>query len=257
LGAAFGTAVGLAGGGILAGALAATGFGLLAAPFLIGAVLLGKAKQRRADEEAADAIWVSEREQVRELIAAVNADRIDGASALAQAQALRGQTVIQLQQIKTKSVRESRMTNQLRDLDNTVIAELRAAVNRQATRRANASFLVPEFGTGGYIPGIDRGYDSVLAAVQPGELVLNRRQQLAIQSKAGPHVFEDVGVGRGQSYQSGGFVSGGGGGMNVVIVFEGDAAEIAQSLVVRGVNTSGGQRAIVNVIKSSQRNGEL
>jgi hypothetical protein len=258
IGAAVGIGVGLAGGGILAGALAATGFGLLAAPFLIGAVLLGKAKQRRNDEQAADAIWVQEREQLRELIAAVNADRIDGASALAQASALRAQTISGLNQIKTASVRQSRLTNQLRDLDNSVVAELRAAVTRQASRRSNSSFLVPEFASGGYIPGIDRGYDSVVAKVQPGELVLNRQQQMAIQAKAGPRIFQDVGVPRGRSYQGGGYVrSDPGMPMSITLNFEGDASKIAEMFVIRGATTSKGQRAIVNVIKSSRRNGDL
>jgi hypothetical protein len=248
----------LAGGVLLAGALAATGFGLLAAPFLIGAVLLGKAKQRRNDEQAADAIWVQEREQIRQLIAAVNADRIDGASALAEAGALRAQTVSGLNQIKTKSVRESRLSNQLRDLDNTVVAELRAAVARQASRRSNASFLVPEFESGGYVPGIDRGYDSVLGKLQPGELVLNKRQQRDIQARAGAEIFRDIGVGRGRSFQGGGFVkSDPGMPVSIALHFEGDLAQVASLFVVRAVTTSAGQRAFVNVIKQSRRNGEL
>jgi hypothetical protein len=257
IGAAAGIAVGLAGGGILAGALAATGFGLLALPFLVGAILLGKAKQRRTDESAADAIWVAERDQLRQIIQAVNADRMDGASALSQAQALRAQTVSQLSQIKTKSVRESRLQNQLRDLDNGVVAELRAAVERQARRRGVSGGLVPEFAGGGYVQGVDRGYDSVLARVRPGEVILNKQQQSMVQSRAGYRIFEDVGI---QQFQAGGRVSPAppaAESLHIRIAFEGDAQAIVGNLIVRGVETSSGQRAIVSVIKNGRKNGDL
>jgi hypothetical protein len=257
IGAAAGIAVGLAGGGILAGALAATGFGLLALPFLVGAIYLGKAKQRRQDEQLADSIWVEEREQVRQLIQAVNSDRIDGGSALAQAQALRSSTVSQLSQIKTKSVRESRLQNQLRDLDNGVVAELRAAVERQARRRGVQGGLVPEFAGGGYVQGVDRGYDSVLARVRPGEVILNKQQQSMVQSRAGYRIFEDVGI---QQFQNGGRVSpapAAAQSLHVNIVVEGDAQAVLGNLIVRGVETSSGQRAIVSVIKNGRKNGDL
>ena len=254
IGVGIGAAVGLAGGSILAGALAATGFGLLAAPFIIGAVLLGKAKQRKNDEQAADAIWVSERDQIRQLISDVNADRIDGASALAAAQSLRLQTVSGLNQIKTKSVRESRLSNQLRDLDNSVVAELRAAVARQQRRSSNAGFLVPEFAGGGYVPGIDRGTDSVTARVRPGELVLNREQQRRVEARAGASIFQSIGVARGGSYQAGGYVPaiGGGGGGSLTIEMH-----VEEGIVVGKIQSSSGERVIVNTVKKARRNGDL
>jgi len=253
LGVGIGATVGLAGGSLLAGALAATGFGLLAAPFIVGAILLGKAKQRKIDEANADAIWVAEREQVRELISAVNADRIDGGSALAEASALRAQTVAGLSQIKTKSVRESRLTNQLRDLDNTVISELRAAVARQATRRNNAGFILPEFASGGFVPGIDQGRDSVLVRATPGELILNKNQQRIIQSRAGRDVFADAGVPLkpgGSRFQGGGFVSPG----EATIVLD---LRVDEGIVVGKIEGSAGQKVIVNTIKRARKNGEL
>lgn len=256
-GVGLGAAIGFGGGGLLAGALAATGIGLLAAPFLIGAVLLGKAKQRKADEQAADAIWVAEREQIRTLISAVNADRIEGYDALAQWSGIRSNTIAQLNQIKTESVRTSRLTNQLRDLDNGVVAELRAAVERQARRRGVQGLLVPEFESGGRVPGVDRGYDSVMIKARPGEVVLNRQQQASIQARAGDRIFEEVGI---QSFYNGGRVSAAPQvpqSLHLTISLEGDAQAVIGNLIVRGVETSTGQRAIVSVVKNGRKNGEL
>jgi hypothetical protein len=250
IGVGIGAAVGLAGGGLLAGALAATGFGLLALPFIVGAVLLGKAKQRRTDEAAADAIWVSERDQIRQLIQAVNADRIDGVSALAEAQALRGATVQQLSQIKTKSVRESRLSNQLRDLDNTVIAELRAAVERQARRQGVRGGLVPEFQSGGYVQGVDMGRDSVLARVRPGELVLTKQHQRSIQSRAGQDIFEEIGL---PGYQRGGYVQPPASTAGPVIV----ELHIDEGVMLGRIQSNDGQQVIVKTIRKARLNGEL
>ena len=62
-----------------------------------------------------------------------------------------------------------------------------------------------------------------------------------------------------QRFQNGGYVRAPdtGGAPVITLIFEGDAAEIAGNLIVKGVTTSGGQSAIVNVIKRSRRNGDL
>lgn len=225
----------------------AAGIGLL-----VGSVLLGKASQRKKDEKAADAIWVNELNQIRQLVAQVNSDRIDGQEALGVASQLRQQTIAGLNQIKTKSVRESRLTNQIRDLDNGVVAELRRAVERQQQRQRIGPQLIPEFATGGRVPGLDRGFDSVLALVRPGEAVLNQ-QQIALLG--GPSALRRARV---PGFDNGGRVpmttpsSRGDAAGPMTIILEGVTVD-AESIFVKGARTSGGQRVAVQV----QRNARL
>jgi hypothetical protein len=252
----FGASVFGAGGGLAAAGLAALGpIALIAAPLIVGAILLGKASQRKKDEKAADEIWVREMEEVRKLISQVNSDRIDGQEALAIAQQLRAETIAGINQIKTKSVRESRLTNQLRDLDNTVVADLRKAVERQAQRKRVGPQLIPEFAFGGKVPGIDKGFDSVLALLRPGEAVLNLQQIALI---GGAKRLRDAGV---PGFNQGGTVppvspspSYGSGGPTTVtienLIVDFDSGKV----VAEGLQTSQGERALLHVNRVSRLN---
>jgi hypothetical protein len=169
------------------------------AGLLVGSILLGKAKQRRADEKVVDTYWVEYSRVLKELTAGVNTDRITGDDALAQAAEARRNAVDLIGQIKTKSVRESRLKNQIPQIDAHDLANLRAAVEAQKTRLANQSAdldarrnldsrLVPEFATGGVVPG---PFGSrVPAVLHAGEVVLNARQQAAV----GYEALADAGV---------------------------------------------------------------
>lgn len=273
-GALAGAGLGLLGYSALGGTLATTGFAGAAAAFLtnpftiaiggallIGAYFLGKQKQRKQDEQQADAIWVNEREQTRAIIAAVNSDRMDGSEAISAHAQLRAQTIAQLNQIKTKSVRESRLTNQLRDLDNSIVRELQDAVARQAKRKGIIPRLTPEFAAGGVVPGIDRGTDSVLIKARPGEIVLNQAQQARLAGIAGGGIFQRLGLPAGSQtggYQGGGFISSTGGGpdISISLVLESEGEQIGK-LVAKGLRTSTGSRATVRVMDSARRNGEF
>jgi tape measure domain-containing protein len=268
-----GAGLGLTAFAALGGTLATTGFAgaaaaLLTNPFtiaiggalLIGAYFLGKAKERKQDEQQADAIWVNEREQTRAIIAAVNSDRMDGAEALAAHAQLRGATIAQLNQIKTKSVRESRLKNQLRDLDNSIVRELQEAVARQAKRRGIIPQLIPEFAGGGRVPGIDRGVDSVLIKARPGEVVLNQAQQARLTNIAGAGVFQRLGIpptrSSSNAYQGGGFVGSTGPDITISLVLESDGDQLG-TLVAKGMKSSTGSRATVRVMDAARRNGEF
>jgi hypothetical protein len=150
------------------------------------------------------------------------------------------------------------LTNQLRDLDQGVVAELRAAAQRQQSRRGVLNQLIPEFQGGGYVPGIDRGFDSVPILARPGELVLNRQQQGLVERSA-PGVFQQAGImrPRGASPASSASSPALPTALSIRLAFEGDAAAVIGNIIVKGVETSNGQRAIVNVIKSSRKNGDL
>jgi hypothetical protein len=158
---------------------------------LIGSFLLGKAKQRKADEAKVDTYWVEYMNVLKELTARVNADRINGDDALAQAAEARSTAIELISQIKTKSVRESRLAHQIPDVDRLFLEPLKEAVERQRKRGARVNQLIPEFAVGGIVPGIDVGRDSVLAWLRPGEVVLTKQHQARL---GGDRTFAQIGV---------------------------------------------------------------
>ena len=248
------------------------------AALLVGSFLLGRSQQRRNDEEQSG-IWLTDavnqigqlRDQVRNgQVSITQARQIFESQILAT-------FIANIQTLKTKSVRESRLTNQVRDLRNL----FESTVATQAATGAKVidinDKLIPEFATGGIVPGIDRGFDSVLARVRPGEMVLTRGQQSAIQGLAGPGVFRAAGVpeaaqmtARGPLFANGGmlrtlsqpalintpYVTVAGRGsdqpitldvqMNLVV-----GREDATRLVVSGQTTSAGQRSVVGIVRKA------
>ena len=230
------------------------GAALIAAPFIVAAILLGRASQRKKDEALADSYWKSAADQIVDLTRKVNSDKIDGQDALTEALALRQQAVQQIGTIKTASVRESRLAHQIPDLDRVYIEPLKKAVEAQARRRATGQSIIPEFATGGTVRGIDRGYDSVLARLRPGEVVLTREQQARI---GGEGALRLAGV---PGFAEGGFVSGTSANAGMVIYLDvnlGVSPEDAGSLVVAGATTSQGQKVVVRTVKQAQKNREL
>lgn len=162
---------------------------------LVGSLLLGRSQQRKSDEEQSG-IWLQDAiNQIGQLRDQAKAGglTVEQARQVFETQIL-ATFVSQINTLKTKSVRESRLTNQVRDLRNLFETTVIAGAKPGAKIGALDDKLIPEFATGGVVPGIDRGYDSVMAMVRPGEMVLTRNQQSAIQSIAGSNVFQAVGV---------------------------------------------------------------
>lgn len=172
------SSLGLMGTGTAAALFSNPFTAIAGAGLLVGSVLLGRAKQRRADESLVDTYWVEYREIADKLTRDVRANRIDGDSALAQAMAARQQAIDQIGQIKTKSVRESRLRNQIPQIDNSSLARLKEAISAQGIRRDLAGRWVPEFATGGYMP-----YDG-FARLHAGEVILNANQQMRVGQQA-------------------------------------------------------------------------
>src|SRR5262249_45638373 len=84
---------------------------------LIGGLLLGKAAQRRSDEEASGQMLTQALNAIDQLANGISSDQIDGS----QARAIFDNEILatfiqQINTLKTKSVRDSRLTNQVRDL---------------------------------------------------------------------------------------------------------------------------------------------
>lgn len=252
------------GTGLLAGLFSNPITAVVGGALLVGSILLGRSKQRRTDEEQAG-IWLTDAvngiSQLRDQ-ARAGQITLEQARQVFETQILTT-FVSQIQTLKTKSVRESRLTNQVRDLRNLFESTVVSAAKTGARVNDINSKLVPEFATGGIVPGIDRGFDSVLAKVRPGEMVLTRNQQSAIQSMAGGSIFRAAGV-PDRPGISGGLPAFANGGvmpqlwrnpsqsvqldvqMNLVV-----GRDDASALVVSGQTTRAGQRATVAVVRKA------
>lgn len=265
------------------GALAGLGFlaplfsnpitAVVGGALLAGSFLLGRSRQRRSDEEQSG-VWLQD---AINQISQLRDQTRSGSVTLEQARQIFETQILatfvsQIQTLKTKSVRESRLTNQVRDLRNLFESTVVPAAKTGAKVNDIQSRLVPEFATGGIVPGTDRGYDSVMAMVRPGEMVLTRNQQSAIQSIAGPGIFRAVGVPQGPGISAGlpAFAQGG-----IMPAFtptrtapqESAPIELVVNLVVgkddasrivaSAQNTSVGQRAVLATLKRARLNREL
>lgn len=189
----------LAAGGSLAGSL-----GFLAPLFsnpitavvggalLVGAVLLGRNSRRRQEEKQRTEILTDAKSQLSKILSDVQHDRTDGQSALAQAQQIRQQYLDSVSQLKDKKTRNIAVAT-VRELDY-LINQIRIASQAQSRRQELDEKLIPEFASGGYVGGVDRGYDSVPAMLRPKELVLTENHQRAVQALAGDDVFRRAGV---------------------------------------------------------------
>ena len=244
---------------------------VVGAALLASAVLLGRARQRRSDEEQSG-VWLQDAiNQVMSLKSSAAAGQVtvDQARSIFEGQIL-ATFVSQISTLKTKSVRESRLTNQVRDLRNLFESQVVPAAAGASRRGAISNNLIPEFATGGIVPGLDRGVDSVMAYVRPGEMVLTRGQQAAIQRTAGYDVFARVGVPDAPQSQVGGapaFASGGIVPMRGIVPDEPIQIDLAVNLAIGrqeagqivsiGAATGSGRRVVVNQVRKARLDREI
>lgn len=238
------------------------------AGLLVGAIFLGRASQRRKDEHASGDFLQQAIDGIAQLREAVSTDQITGAQARASFNSdILGTFRAQINTIKTKSVRESRLTNQVRDLQNLFESSVGPEITKQAERQRVGSRLIPEFASGGIIPGIDRGYDSTLIKARPGEMVLTRaqQQQIAMMS-ANPGIFAAAGVPSAGSVEADGIQGFAGGGtvQGSTIVLGPDAFDGAQITLVAGQEdisrllvSPAGRRATTTNVKRSRQSRRL
>jgi tape measure domain-containing protein len=263
LGVSFGASIFGAGGGLASAALAALGpAALIGAPLIVGAILLGKAKQRKADEEASGQFLTQALTAIDQLAASVGSGQIDGS----QARTIFDTQILatfkaQINTLKTASVRESRLTNQVRDLENVYQARIPPLLADVQRRQADAarfasidSRLLPQFATGGIVRGIDQGFDSVRALLRPGEMVLNLAQQANIRAMAGSGIFDHAGV-PGVN-QSGRFAAGGiASPASSTIVINLDAVVDSEGIFIKGGSGRNAERLVVNHIENARTRG--
>ena len=178
--------------------------------------LLGRARQRKRDEKSSGDFLQDAINQIRDVKKQVESNEltlnVTEARKLFESQILQP-FVAQINTLKSKSVRESRLKNQTADLRNLFEKEVIPAVQAQKTRQGINDKLIPEFALGGIVSGLPTpGVDSVLARLSPGEMVLTVRHQQMIQAMAGGNVFAAAGVpnaGQTQSDGSQAFAFGG------------------------------------------------
>lgn len=283
LGGAGGLAVGV---GLTAAPTALAGTGLaplfsnpitavVGAGLLVGGLLLGRAKQRKADEKLVDTYWVEYMNKTKALTEQVNGDQIEGARALQEALASREEAIALISQIKTKSVRDSRLKNQIPDVDRLFLEPLKAAIEAQKKRAKTIREIIPEFATGGIVPGVDFGFDSVLAMLRPGEVILNQMQQRRMQAIAGGDIFARANVpGFGSAntsltrngvaaYALGGIAEarpvaplGLSGGITLDVTLEIGEDDVTK-LFVNGAQTADGQRVTINTVRTARKFREV
>ena len=281
-----GSAGGLLGGGAIAGfsgALGAKAAAFFTNPFtiaigaglLVGSFFLGRSKQRKQDEELSGQFLTQALQGIDQLAAAVASGQI---TTLAEARSIFDSQILatfrqQIGTLKTKSVRESRLNNQVRDLRNQFEQRIPPLILEQERRASDAARfaaidrrLVPEFAFGGTVPGVDRGRDSVLSLLRPGELVLTRGQQASVVAQSNPGVFDRAGVPRGamhtggaQAFAFGGTAIAAPGGQSGITLFVqvGMSQSGAEEITAAALDSGTGKRMIVNVVQRAQLDKEL
>lgn len=199
-GAATGGVFGSIGGllGISAGATA--GIALAIAPLLLlGAYFLGRNKLRRQEEKQRAEFLTSSKDKLKAILVALRGGRLDSASALAQAAAIRADYIQQSSALKDKKTRTHALDT-VRELD-FIIQEIKGAGIEADAAAERFKLIVPTFGTGGnmnYVSSRSTGHSEHLyIAKQDDEAVLTRRDISAIGgvgvlSRAGVRGYESV-----------------------------------------------------------------
>jgi hypothetical protein len=238
------------------------------AGLLVGAIFLGRASQRRKDEEASGDFLQQAIDGIAQLREAVSTDQITGAQARAAFNSdILGTFRAQINTLKTKSVRESRLTNQVRDLQSLFESSVGPEITKQAERNRVGSRLTPEFAGGGMVGGIDRGFDSVNARLRPKEMVLTEAQQFSVAAMSGRgDIFQMARVPKAPSFAPSGaqvFANGGTAqdGGDIIINFENVTLNVtegeAERISIAGLTSNTGRRIQIDNVKQAKRDGQL
>ena len=242
---------------------------IAAAAALPAIFLLGRARQRGRDERSSGNFLQDAIDSIRELRKQVSSDQIDGTQARSTFNnEILATFIQQINTLKTKSVRESRLKNQVADLKKLFEDEVGPEIELQKTRAKRLVQLVPEFANSGVVPGIYRGVDDTLVRAHAGEMFLNRNHQQQIARIAGGDVFQRVGVpdapsfdrGGTQTLQFGGTVQGGGQTAGPLVINVGEvrlmvSPDDATQILFIGARTDDGQEVIVNAGRAGRRSG--
>jgi tape measure domain-containing protein len=235
------------------------------AGLLVGGLLLSKASQRKKDEEASGQFLTQALQGIEQLATAVATDQLEGSQARAvfDTQIL-GTFRQQISGLKTKSVVESRLKNQVNDLNKVYEARIVPLISEQQKRRDDAvklsadqarflAFdrrLVPQFEIGGMSHG-------GLALLHANEMVLTPTHQRDIRTIAGPDIFDRVGVPGIQNppiFDYGGLMPSGGQSPTIVIekivLYHGMSESGAEELVAVGMKGRRGENIVASALEA-------
>lgn len=160
----------------IGGPLAATGIlAAIAVPLLVGGWLLGRNKQRRADETTRAGLITDALGQLDEILKNIRTHKYSsGQEAIDAAQAVRDsyqQSASQLKDSKTRRIALQELSQRI----DPKISQIRTAAAQLDKDKAHFNDLIPEFATGGIVPGQIGSPRLVLA--HGGEIIANLRQQ--------------------------------------------------------------------------------
>jgi hypothetical protein len=135
--------------GVIAGALPF--IAPIAGVLLVGSYLLGRNQRRREEEKIRDAAATDALSALDKLLLDVQRHRIDGSDALAQAAQIREQYLRAADKMKDKKTRNHHLQDVYRlDLK---IANIRRAAETAMNDNRRFQNRLPEFATGGVVPG--------------------------------------------------------------------------------------------------------
>lgn len=219
---------------------------IIGAVLLPTAFLIGRARQRRKDEKTSGDYLQTAIDSIRDLRSGIARDEIDGKDA----KRIFNKEILetfkqQISTLKTKSVRESRLKNQVADLKNLYEKEVVPEVEKQRTRKQIFGKLTPEFATGGIMPRDGFAY------LHKDEIIVNRTQQspqlLRAAAQAGvPGVNSTV--------------AGAGAGGPIVVnlaVEVGMSQSGAEEIVIAGMDSEAGQNIVVNLVHAGGKRREI
>lgn len=202
LGTALSSTSGLLAVGGLTGA-ATLGIGLAVVGALaLGAYLLGRSKRRKEEKIAVTKLSGDSITKLQDLLKGVKSDKIDGDSAIQQAQEIRNQFTEEAKKLKTKPAK--RAAEQTAAQMDGIIGQIRVAATEQTRRKEISAKIIPTYAQGGVsdsslirvsrgeeliyptqtgvrsykIPGTFDGRDNILARVPIGTEIRNPFQQI-------------------------------------------------------------------------------
>lgn len=198
LGGIFGTGGMLALGGLSAAMSATVVLAPLAAALMAGGWILGRNKQRRVDERSRTEYLKDAFGQLDDILAKVKSHDMGGAEAIAAAEQVREQYRQQASALKSKKTRNIAL-KEINDRINPKIEAIRAAAKIADEDKMRFEDRLPEFATGGIVPG--RFGEPRLVLAHGGEIIANPSQQtpafLAAASDAGVPGVKGKGSGGG------------------------------------------------------------
>jgi hypothetical protein len=194
-GAAIASLLGVGGTGALGGALgligglgtATAGIGLIAAPLLIaGAYFLGRDKLRKKEEKVRTQHINDALAQLDDILKKTRSHELNGDEAIKAAENVREQYRENVNQLKDGKTRRIAL-NEIPSRIEPKLNEIRAAAKIADEDRLRFEDRVPEFATGGIVPG--RFGEPRLVLAHGGEIIANPSQQtpafIAAASEAG------------------------------------------------------------------------